>query len=152
MKQDALRMSFVDNKEIVKAHCTHHLAALGGTQTLAGLESALAAWIAAQCGRPLGQELSSDDVNRFAAEVGAAKNRELGAWCKFQVFSPVLWKKGAKDIADTRWVLLWKSVEGRRAVKAQLVARGFQDPDLAAGLVDTSSCATSAPLISRRFL
>ena len=27
-------------------------------------------------------------------------------------------------------------------VKARLVARGFQDPDLAAGLVDTSSCVS----------
>ena len=48
----------------------------------------------------------------------------------------------ARDIAGTRWVLTWKSVEGRRTVKARLVARGFQDPDLAAGLVDTSSCVS----------
>ena len=90
MKQDALWLSFVDNKEIIKAHCTHHLAAADGTRTLAGLESALTAWVAAQCERPLGQELPPDDVNRFSKEVGAAKNRELDAWCKFQVFSPVL--------------------------------------------------------------
>ena len=48
----------------------------------------------------------------------------------------------AKDIADTRRVLTSKSAEGRRTEKARQVARGFQDPDLAAGLVDTSSRAS----------
>ena len=140
MKQDALRLPFVENKEIIKAHCTPHLAAVDGTQTIAGLESALAAWVAAQCERPLGQELPSDDARRFSKEAGAAKYREPDAWCKFQAFSPVLWRNAAKDIVDTRWVLTWKSLEGKRAEKARLAARGFQDPDLAAGLVDTSSC------------
>ena len=105
LKQDALRLSFVNNKETIKAHCTHHLAAADGTQTIAGLESALTAWVAAQCERPLGQELSADDANRFSKEVRDAKKRELDAWRKFQVFSPVLRKSVAKDIAVTRWVL-----------------------------------------------
>ena len=48
----------------------------------------------------------------------------------------------AEDIADTRWDLTWNSGEGRRTEKARLVARGSQDPDLAAGLVDTSSCVS----------
>ncbi len=49
---------------------------------------------------------------------------------------------------DTRRVLTLEVVEGKRTVKARLVARGFQDPDLAAGLVDTSSCVSirSSPL------
>ena len=45
-------------------------------------------------------------------------------------------------MVETRWVLTWKDLEGRRTVKARLVARGFQDPDLAEGLVDTSSCVS----------
>ena len=80
LKQDAVGLSFVENKEIIKAHCTHHLAAIDGKQTSAGLESALTAWVAAQCDRPLGQELPRDDENRFAKEVGAAKTQELDAW------------------------------------------------------------------------
>ena len=142
MNRDALRLPFVDNKEITKARCAHHLAAVDGAQTIAGLESALAAWVAAQCERPVGQELSAAEANRFSKEVRDAKKRKLDASSKFQVFSPVLWKHVNKDIVDTRWVLTWKSVDGRRAVKARLAARGFQDPVLAAGLVDTSSCVS----------
>ena len=77
------------------------------------------------------QELPLDDGNRFAKEAGAAKDRELDAWCKFKVSSPASWKNVAKDIADTRWVLTWKSVEGGRTVKARTVAPG---------LVGASSC------------
>ena len=72
----------------------------------------------------------------------AAKCRELDAWCKFQVFSPVPRTKVTKDVVETRWVLTWKALEGKRAAKARLVARGFQDPDLANGLFDTSSCVS----------
>ena len=36
----------------------------------------------------------------------------------------------AKDIVDTRWVLTWKEVDGRKTVKARFVAKGYQDPDL----------------------
>ena len=142
LKQDVLRLSFVGNKGIIMAHCTHHLAAIDGTQTLAGLESTLAAWVAAQCDRPLGQELSPDDETRFAKEAG-----EWDASCKFNVFSPALWKNVAKDIADNRWVLTRKEVEGGRTVQARLVDRGFQDPDLAAGLVDTIPPSPGDPSI-----
>ena len=76
----------------------------------------------------------------FSDEVSSAKQRELDAWAKFQVYSPVPEKKVNKSVVDTRWVLTWKDIDGCRAVKARLVARGFQDPDLAEGLVDTSSC------------
>ena len=142
IKQDAMRLPFVENKEIIKAHCTHHLAAADGAPTIAGMESAFTARIAPQCDRPLGQELSAGDVHRFAKEAEAAKRRELDAWSKFQVYSPVLRENVAKDIADTRWVLTWKLVEGKRKVKVRLAARGFQDPDLAAGLVGNSSCVS----------
>ena len=142
MEQGALRLSFVDNKEIIKAHCTNHLAAADGTHTIAGLESALNAWVAAQCERPLGQELPADEARCFSKEIRDAKKRELDAWSKFQVFSPLLRKRVARDIVDTRWVLTWKSADGRRAAKARLMAREFQDPDLTAGSADTSSCVS----------
>ena len=49
IKQDALRLSFVENKETIKAQCTHHLAAVDGAQATAGLEPAFTAWAATQC-------------------------------------------------------------------------------------------------------
>ena len=128
MKRDALRLASVDIKEIIKAHCMNHLAAADGAQTIAGLESALTAWVAAQCKRPLGQELSADEVARFSKEVKDAKNRELNDWSKFQVFSPLMWKRVTKDIADTPWVLTWKSAEGRRTVKSAAGGSGVSGP------------------------
>ena len=82
------------------------------------------------------------DEQRSVKEVEAAKCRELDDWCKFQAFSPVPSTKVTKDAVETRWVLTWKALEGKRTVKARLVARGLQDPDLAEGLVDTSSCVS----------
>ena len=72
----------------------------------------------------------------------AAKGRELDAWCKFQVFSPVPQTTVTKDGVETRWVPTWKDLDGKRTVKARLAARGFQDPDLADGLADTPSCVS----------
>ena len=88
------------------------MASLDGTQTIEGVEAALTAWVAAQCDRPLGQELSSVDEQRCAKEVEAAKCRDLDAWCKFQAFSPVPQAKVTKDVVETRWVLTWKALEG----------------------------------------
>ena len=79
IKRDALRPSFVTDKDTIRAHCHHHMAAVDGTQAIEGMEAALTAWVAAQCNRPLGQELSSADEQRFVKEVGAAKCRELDA-------------------------------------------------------------------------
>ena len=145
IKHDALRLAFVGNKDTSKAHRAHHLASVDGSQAIEGMEAALAAWVATQCERHLGQELSSVDELRFAKEVEAAKCRQLDAWCKFQVFSPVPQTKVTKDVVETRWVLTWKALGGKRTVKARLVARGLQDPDLADGLVDTSSCVSLRP-------
>ena len=118
------------------------MASVEGNQAIEGVEGALTAWVAAQCERPLGQELSSVDEQRFVKEVEAAKCRGLDAWCKFQVFSPVPQTKVTKDVVETRWVLTWKALEGKRTLKARLVSRGFKDPDLAEGLADTSSCVS----------
>ena len=75
---------------------------MDGAQAIAGLESACTAWIATQCERHLGQELSEEDEARFGDEVQAAKKRELDVWCKFRVFSPVLWTDVSKGIVGTR--------------------------------------------------
>ena len=125
-KHDALRSAFVRNKETIKANCDFPLAPLTGSSGIDGMEAAFTAWVAQICDRPSGQELSQDEERQFATEVIAAKNRELDAWGKFQVFSPISSGKVSKDVVDTRWVLTWKDVEGKRTVKARLVARGFR--------------------------
>ena len=112
-KLDVLRAASANNKETIKANCVFPLASLTGSPSLEGMEAALTAWIAQICDRPSGQELSVDEERRFAAEVEAAKNRELDAWGKVQVFSPVLSGKVTKDVVDTRWVLTWKDLEGK---------------------------------------
>ena len=86
-KQDALRLSFVHNKETIKSHSAHPLAGADGTQAIKGLEAAFTAWVATQCERPLGQELSADEAIRHSQEVREAQTRELDAWCEFQVFT-----------------------------------------------------------------
>ena len=139
---DGIRASFVSNEDTIKAYCSNQLSAVDGAQAIAGLESAFTAWEATQRERPLRQELTAEGESRFSDEVLAAKKHELGAWCKFQVFSPAIWKRVSKGIADARWVLPWKFFEGQKTVKARHVARGFQDPGLAEGLVDTSSSAS----------
>ena len=83
IKQHALRLSFVEHVETIKAHCTHHLAVVDGAQAIEGMEAALTAWVAAQCERVLDQELSAGDAHRCVNEVDAAKRRELDAWSKF---------------------------------------------------------------------
>ena len=43
----------------------------------------------------------------------------------------------SKSIADTRWVLTWKIVDGKKDVKARSEAKGHQDPGLKNGSVET---------------
>ena len=43
-----------------------------------------------------------------------------------------------KDVVDTRWVMPWEEVGGKQAVKANLVAEGYQGPDLRGGHVYTA--------------
>ena len=56
---------------------------------------------------------------------------------KFDVFSLNSACRAQKQIVQTRWV---STSEGQKFAEARLVAKGFQDPDLAEGLVETSGC------------
>ena len=92
--------------------------------------------------RILGQELTPGEEDMHADLVTAGKSRGLAAWEKFDVFSPNKDGEVQKQIVQTRWVLTWKVADGKKCVKAHLVAKGFQDPDLTGGLADTSGCVT----------
>ena len=99
---DALRAPFLSKKDAIKAYCSDQPSNVDGAQAIAGLESAFTVWVATQCERPLGQELTAEGEARFSDEVLAAEKRDLDARCKFQGYSPVLWKEVSKSIADTR--------------------------------------------------
>ena len=44
----------------------------------------------------------------------------------------------SKAIVGTRWVLTWKIVDQTKNAKARLAAKGYQDPDLKEGPVETA--------------
>ena len=76
--------------------------------------------------------LTKDDEKEFAAECREAKAKELGRWTKLKVVERRK-KKGAPNRIDSKWVLKFKIVAGKRVVKARLTVRGFKDrqqPDL----------------------
>ena len=107
-----------------------------------GVDTAISAWVADECNRVLGKELTDDEVSSHPALAQDAKIKELLAWNTFKVFNPVMATEVNKKVVDTRWVLTWKMVEGKQCIKARLAAKGFQDPDLQEGLVDTSGCVS----------
>ena len=45
-----------------------------------------------------------------------------------------------KDVVDTRWVLTWKEVGGKKTEKARLVAEEYQGPDLRDGNARIARC------------
>ena len=65
--------------------------------------------------------------------VRKVKGRELDARRQYTVFPPVQTGAQARGVVDTRWVLSWKEVRGKKAAEARMVARGYQDPDLEGG-------------------
>ena len=70
--------------------------------------------------------------------VPVAKTEELDAWRKFVAYEPRKNGSVSRQIAQARWVLTWKMMDGQKSAKARVVAKGYQDPDLQEGLVDTS--------------
>ena len=70
-----------------------------------GLDAALSAWVANECDRVLGQELTAQDERLFAVEVSQAKGVELEAWRSFKVLSPIYSSEASKPAIATRWAL-----------------------------------------------
>ena len=101
---------------------------------------AISAWVADECNRIAGQKSTLEEEAARADSEEAGKLRELEAWRKIDVFPPDAACKVQKQIAQTRRVLTWEMAEGEKRVKAQLVAKRSQNPDLKEGLADTSGC------------
>ena len=85
-------------------------------------------------------ELSLKEEDQHAEVAKAANVKELDDWKKFDVFEPRRDCKVSKQIAQTRWVLTWKMVDGQESANARLVAKDYWGPGVREGIMDTSGC------------
>ena len=101
--------------------------------------------VAEECNRISGRELTEVKGRVHADLARRAKARELDLWNQFMVVSPV--KVGAQSeyLADTGRALNRKEVDGLKTGKSQLVARGYQDPDLRTDNVDIAGRVSRRP-------
>ena len=95
-----------------------------------------------ECNRISGQVLPPEEASAYEKDWLAAKSHELAAWTQFKVYSPMGPGKCNEAVVGNRWVLTWMMVERVKTVKARLAAKGYQDPDLKDGLVETSRCVS----------
>ena len=107
------------------SHLKPQLTALNH-QMVAGSDEAVSAWVADECNRILGQELTAEEEMACQELVHEGEMRELEARKKFKVFSSVGEGAISKKVIDSRWALTWKMADGAKKVKARLVAKGFQ--------------------------
>ena len=70
--------------------------------------------------------LSIDEVRRHQAECDKAMMDELQRWHNLKAFERMP-KALSHNVVDSRWVLKWKEVGGKRVIHARLVVRGFKD-------------------------
>ena len=77
-------------------------------------------------------------LRRHEDLVGVAKGRELNASEQLKVFKTLQGRRNSKSFVDTRWALTWKTVHGKKDVRARLAAKGYQGPDLRAWCVGAS--------------
>ena len=147
-RSEALEIAFAVDLEVVKEHAQwrnpEFKPRVGAHQSSVaeGVAGAAPAWVVHLHSRVLGRELSSEEAGRYAELVKAAKIEEPGARREFGVFERRRDGNVSKQIARTRWVSTWRMVDGRKSVKARLAAKGYEDPDIREGIVDTSGCVS----------
>ena len=98
--------------------------------------AAMCAWVAEKRNCTLGQEFTEGGGKYRRESARDAKERELSSWKQFKVPSSIKGGSHSKAIADTRWVLPWRVVNGKETAPTRLVAKGYQDPDVGQGNVD----------------
>ena len=70
--------------------------------------------------------ISIDEARQHQAEVNKAMLDELQRRVNLKAFERMP-KALAHNVVDSRWVLKWKEVSGKRIIHARLVVRGFKD-------------------------
>ena len=114
----------------------------GASFAIDNREPVLSARFAEERSRVSGQELTKVEECAHADHVRKAKTREVGAWERFKVSSPVKMGAESKEMVDTRWVPTRKEVDGVWTVRARTMAKGYQDPDPSNGNVDIAGCVS----------
>ena len=70
--------------------------------------------------------LSREDMQTYAKEVAEAQRLELERWINLKCFVRMP-KTLAKNRIDSRWVMKYKVIDGKKEIKARLTVRGFKD-------------------------
>ena len=78
----------------------------------------LSAWVAKECNRALGRELTEVEERVHADLVRKTEVRELDACRQLKSSQLRIWTQ-TKDVVDTQWVLTWREAEGKTTAKAR---------------------------------
>ena len=70
--------------------------------------------------------LSPSELEKYKPEVNAACLSELREWIRLCGLTRRP-RRTANNIVDMRWVIKWKMIDGKRAVRCRMAARGFKD-------------------------
>ncbi|CAK0831488.1 unnamed protein product [Prorocentrum cordatum] len=70
--------------------------------------------------------LTLEEARAHEVEVRQAMKDELQRWAELKAFQRFP-KDQATNIIDSRWVLKWKEIDGKKQVRARLTVRGFKD-------------------------
>ena len=80
------------------------------------MEAAPSAWIADECNRVLGEELTEEKEKAHSDLVREAKGRGLGARKSFEVPKPLRAGDAGKTAVGSQWVSTLKTVKGVKTV------------------------------------
>ena len=100
---------------------THTRVDPGASFLVDGGGPALPAWVAEECNRISGQELTEGDGRNVADLDREAKVREFEAWGQFKVSPPEKLGAQSKALVGTCWVLTWV---GQTTANARWVGPG----------------------------
>ena len=112
---------------------------MGATQScvVKGVDAAIAACVAEERNPVLGQELSEEERKQYEDLARDAKVTELDAWKQFKAFEHPKESNIPMAVVSTGLARTRKMADGKECAQERLVAKGYQDPDLKDGNVDT---------------
>jgi len=70
--------------------------------------------------------LTPEELRTHANAVGDVKRKEIADLHSLGCFGRCK-RRDARNLVDTRWVIRWKEVDGKKVIKPRLTMRGFKD-------------------------